>query len=77
MTENEIAAGQTVTFRSDFSAELVGIVFEIVVSPSGTLYRTAHDSQDGGYAFCTIRTRVGKSRRWGYRLAKLSDLLPA
>lgn len=79
MTENEIIAGTTVAFRPDFSAELAGIQWEIVPMPSGrTVQACKADARNGlpAYTTCQIRRRVGKSQRWGYRFAKVSDLIP-
>jgi hypothetical protein len=73
-TQTAVEAGMTVTFRPDFSDALVGIVFEIVARSDGPLVSTEFGTDR---EFVMVRTRVGKSRRWGYRLAYLADLLPS
>lgn len=74
---NEVTEGQRVQFRPDFSGALIGLDFEVAKPSAGRpLVSIAHESQ-GGYEFVAIRRRVGKAQRWAYRLARLSDLIPA
>lgn len=73
ITVDGLSNGLPVTFDPAFSADLAGTVFEVYPMADGTLSHTAHPSE-GGYEYCTIRTRVGGARRWAYRLARLSDL---
>lgn len=56
-----------VQFRPEFSDELVGVTFE-VDDPTVRVDRTTPEGRE----FVSIRIRQAK--RWGYRLAYVSDL---
>jgi hypothetical protein len=66
-----IAEGTRVAFREDFSANLIGLVFETV----GEVRRAAPTHGEDGYEYIMLRIRVGKSQRWNYRSGRISDLV--
>jgi len=76
ITMDDLSDGLLVSFDPTFSADLAGIVFEVCPMADGALFHTAHPS-NGGYEYCTIRTRIGKAHRWAYRHARLSNLIAA
>lgn len=58
--------GQTVTFRPDFSTDLVGV--ELIVDS------TDYGQDPSGRQMIGVKRR-NPSGRWGYRLAYTSDLI--
>lgn len=74
ITAEQVTEGMQVSFRPDFSKHLVGMVFEIDDRLGDSLVRTAHENNEV-CQYVALRIRLG--RKWNYRQAYLSDLIPA
>jgi hypothetical protein len=65
-TTQNLSTDDIVTFRSDFSAKLVGVEFIVVNADAGVDAET-------GKRMVSLKRKIGG--RWGYRLAYLADLV--
>jgi len=71
VTAEQIKTGLLVQFRPDFSAALVGMVFEMESRADGSGDMVLIDASNGR-TVVFLRTRIGK--RWNHRSAYLDDL---